>query len=332
MSRKNVCHHFGATTRMASAVALAAVLFSGGEAVAGGAGTATGPVTEAGETIGLALGAALPPGLYFIDTASVVHNRSNTRSGFQSGATLDVMVNIPVVAWSTPWDFLGGHLEAYAALPEATTSTHGRTAGGADLSAAGKGLNGSGLYNPAFFVGEAWNLGNDFHFSNFVGFYAPVNQAGFSYANATNDVWTFNERAALTYNGNGYNVTAHMIYGTSTSTSNPEMTSGSGVSCAVKSCQRADYLNIDFAALKSLGNWEVGPVGYYTTDVSHTSDRLRGNRQIALGGFVGYNLGSVVAQTYVTQDLAVSEGHLLGGTDTRVFFRLVAPIWSPSKP
>jgi len=288
-------------------------------AAPGGAGTSNGPVTEAGETIGLALGAALPQGVYFVDTASVVHNPQKNGS-----ATLDVMVNIPVVAWSTPWDLLGGHIEAYGALPEAVVDSSG-------LGSAKPFGGSAGLYNPAFLVGEAWKLGGNFHFSNFVGGYAPISQPGFSYANATNNVWTFNERAALTYLNDGWNITGHMVWGTSTATTNANQTNSKGVSCARTSCQRADYVNFDFAALKTLGKWEIGPVAYYAGDSSTTSDNLPGNQQFALGAFAGYAFGPLTVQSYITHDVSASTGHLLGGEDTRFFLRFVVPLWNPAK-
>jgi len=288
-----------------STVAGAALLsFSTGAFANAGVGTSAGPVTEAGETIGLALGAALPQGVYFVDTSSEVHIPGTNASHGQTG---DVLVNIPVVAWSTPWDFAGGHIEAYAAAPEAAVLLN-NTGSGAQGGA-------SGLYNPALLVGEAWNLGNNIHFSNFVGGYAPVNQAGFAQDNGTNNVWTFNERAAVSYLADGYNITAHGIYGTSNSTNG---------------YQRADYINVDFAALKNIGKWEIGPVAYYTADVGHATapntNPVEGNRQFALGGFVGYALGGVTVQAYATRDVADSEGVLFGGDQTRIFLRFVVPL------
>jgi hypothetical protein len=306
----------------AMAVSLSVWPLMTSNAHASGAGTSAGPVTEAGESIGLAMGAALPEGLYFVDTASVVHNPGTSRNN-TSGKTLDILVNIPVVVWSTPWTVAGGHIEAYAAVPEAAVNSKG-------LGSAKPYGGSSGLYNPAAFVGAAWALGNDFHFSNFVGFYAPVNQPGFSYANGTNNVWTFNERAALSYLGNGYNLTAHMIYGHSTSTDDATQTNAAGTSCALVDCQRADYLNVDLTALKTIGKWDLGPVAYYTTDLTKSSDSQRGNKQFALGGLVGHPLGDATVQAYVTHDVWTSDGHLLGGKDTRFFLRLVAPLWNPS--
>ena len=311
------------TVMSSAALGAVSLIALSSAAFATGYGTSAGPVTEAGETIGLALGAALPQGVYFIDTMSDVHNPGSTGRGTKSD-TLDVLVNIPVVAWSTPWDLLGGHVEAYAALPEATVNS-------TNLGSAKPYGGSAGLYNPALLIGEAWNLGNDFHFSNFIGGYAPVSQPGFSYANGTNNVWTFNERAALSYLGNGMNITTHAIYGHSTSTTDASETSAvTGTSCAVTSCQRADYLNVDVTALKNFGKWDLGPVGYYTGDVTRTSDSAMGNKQVALGGFAGYNLGGATIQAYVTRDVLESEGHLLGGPDTRFFGRLVIPLWNPA--
>ena len=78
--------------------------------------------------------------------------------------------------------------------------------------------------------------------------------------------------------------------------------------------------------VKTLGKWTFGPVGYYTVDTSHTSDNLQGNRELALGGFLGFALGGVNIETYITQEVSASEGHLSSGEDTRFFLRLVAPL------
>ena len=248
-----------------------------------------GPVTEAGETGGLALGAPLPEGAYFIDTASYI-SRSTTPA-------TDIMVNIPVLAYSTPWQVLGGRVEAYGALPQEAI---GQSNGAHSLWL-------SGMYNPAALVGEAWDLGNGFGFSNFVGGYAPIhNTNGIGV-----DAWTFNERAAISYTGNGLDLTTHAIYGTSTK------------DLATKLQQQGDYLNIDVTATKAFGKWDLGGVGFGTWDLTTTVTNPKETSSIALGPMVGYNFGAVTAQTYVTQDVAQSNR---GGYDTRAFFRLVVPL------
>ena len=55
-----------------------------------------GSVTQPGETVGLAVGAPLPQGLYFVNTGDW-GRRSDP-------ADVSVGVDIPVLAWSTPVD------------------------------------------------------------------------------------------------------------------------------------------------------------------------------------------------------------------------------------
>ncbi|MGB7917787.1 MAG: transporter, partial [Rhodomicrobium sp.] len=75
-------------------------------------------ITQPGELAGLALGAPLPEGVYFENTAGFGSARSLGDSGWAD-------FSIPVVAWSTPWDFFNGHIEAYAAAPVETAGiTH----------------------------------------------------------------------------------------------------------------------------------------------------------------------------------------------------------------
>src|SRR6202040_2103625 len=58
-----------------------------------------GSVTQPGETVGVAAGTPLPEGLYFVNAG----NWGNRR-GVDTAAGVD----IPVVAWSTPWTIFGG--------------------------------------------------------------------------------------------------------------------------------------------------------------------------------------------------------------------------------
>lgn len=51
--------------------------------------------------------------------------------------------------------------------------------------------------------------------------------------------------------------------------------------------------------------------------------------QFALGGLVGYNFGPVIAQVYVTRDIAQSN---YTGYDTRLWTRLIVPLWNPDAP
>src|SRR4029077_13569456 len=69
-----------------------------------------GSVTQPGETVGVAAGAPLPPGLYHVNTADW-----GCRNTHPSNTC--VGVTIPVVAWSTPVTLLGARLQFLVATP-----------------------------------------------------------------------------------------------------------------------------------------------------------------------------------------------------------------------
>lgn len=253
-------------------------------------GASAAPVTAAGESIGLALGAPLPQGGYLIDTAIFVSTPTKPN--------VDVLVNIPVLAYSSPWKTLGGTVFGYAALPEAAVGVE-------------KASWVRSFYNPAGFVGLAWDLGGGWGFSNVVGGYAPIkSDVG---AILGGDFWTFNDRAAISYTANGWNLTAHAIYGTS----------GHDRSTHVQT--QNDYFNLDLTATKTFGKWEAGAVGFHSADTSTAArNRASGKQsQFALGGLLAYHFGPVSMQMYLTHD--VSEKNI-GADSNRFFLRLLAPL------
>src|SRR3954467_11291644 len=98
-----------------------------------------GSVTQPGETVGLASGAPLPEGLYFVNTGDW---------GNRSGVDTSLGVDIPVLAWSTPWTILGGRVQFLIAGPVVEVGVHRTTY-----------LR--GVYNPLVSGQLAWDLGNN---------------------------------------------------------------------------------------------------------------------------------------------------------------------------
>ena len=248
----------------------------------------------AGETSGLALGAPLPQGFYFVNTTSFRQ--------FSNATDTETLLDIPVLAWSTPWEFLGGRIEAYTAplIPIAVYATRG-TASNAVVGIAG----------PAILVGEAWDLGkiglDGFYFSNFVGGYLPISNS-MTAALGTKDAFLFNERAAFTYLKNGYNLTAHFVY-----ENYQAQSEGLGTT--------PDDFMYDLTATKTIGKWEVGAVGwgeYHEAATGGTS-----TDHFALGALVGYNLPGATVQVYGGSDVERSN---LTYNDTRLFARIIVPL------
>ncbi len=252
-----------------------------GSALAGIAAPAfAGSVTQPGETVGLAAGTPLPPGVYFVDTTDY-GNIGKEALG----------VTIPVIAWSTPVKLLGARVQLYTAFPLVEASVPGAHV--------------QGWYNPWFAGQLAWDLGNDIGVSYLLGTYPKLTSP------VANDATTINQRFAISYTGNGYNLTANLIL-------------GNEVGNASEDAKKVpNYLNLDLTALKSFGKWSVGPVGYYSTDTNTPYSGYAKQSQFAMGGMVGYDFGPVILQTYLTH--AVTQTNY-PGNDTRFWFRFIIPV------
>jgi hypothetical protein len=258
-----------------------------------------GSVTQPGETVGIAAGAPLPQGLYFVNTADW-----GCRSTSPSTCT---GVTIPVLAWSTPWTFLGARVQFLAATPALEAGVSHTT------------YNAS-MYNPAIFGQLAWDLGGGFGFSYLIGAYFNVDQP-LAWSSTS-----LNQRFALSYTANGWNLTANVIYGIQfDSVTNRPQISPCPAPFGFNGCN-PDFINVDLTATKKFGKWEFGFVGYGSTDLTKPIAQYQKQSQIALGGLFGYDFGPITLQAYATTE--VTE-HNYGGRDTRGWFRIIVPIWTP---
>src|SRR3984893_11871982 len=144
-------------------------------------------VTQPGETVGAPVGAPLAPGWYFVNTVDWgCRNTSPERTCLG--------VDIPVIEWATPWTILGGRLQLLVATPLVEVDVHDT-------------FNHRGVYNPLVAGMLAWNLGNGWGFSYLVGGYFEVHDEV---------AWSstsLNQRFALSYTGNNWNMTANVIWG-----------------------------------------------------------------------------------------------------------------------
>ena len=259
-----------------------------------------GSVTQPGETVGVAAGAPLPPGFYFVNTGDW---------GCRNTSPNDtcVGVDIPVVAWSTPWQLLGARLQFLVATPVVEVGVQN-----SDFH--------SGVYNPLVSGQLAWDLGNGWGFSYLLGAYFGVNSP------VAFDSTSLNQRFALSYTGNGWNLTANAIWGIqfdSVTNCNPAFNPAFSVGpCSIN----PNFLNVDLTATKKFGKWEIGPVGYYSTDLNSPLVGYQKQSQFAVGGLVGYDFGPVILQAYLTTDVYEKN---YGGHDTRFWARVIVPLGNP---
>jgi Putative MetA-pathway of phenol degradation len=258
-----------------------------------------GSVTQPGETVGIAAGAPLSPGLYFANTAD--WGCRNTTPASCLGIT------IPIVTWSTPWTFLGARVQFFSVTPLIETGVEGDSYN-------------AGVFNPALLGQLAWDLGNGFGFSYAFGAYFDVDQSvAFSST-------SLNQRFAVSYTGNDWNLTANVIYGIQLDqvTNRPQI-SPCPAPFAFNGCN-PDFINIDLTAIKKFGKWQIGPVAYGSADLTHPIGSYQQQTQFAVGGLFGYDFGPLTLQAYATAD-AVE--HNYGGRDTRGWFRMIIPLWMP---
>jgi hypothetical protein len=267
-----------------------------------------GSVTQPGETVGIPTGAPLPEGLYFANTADW---------GCRTTATPNTCfgITIPIVTWSTPWTLLGSRVQFFTVTPVAESSV-GNTSSNASV------------FNPALFGQLAWDLGNGFGVSYAFGSYFGIDEpVAFSST-------SLNQRFALSYTGGGWDLTANVIDGIQLdSVTNRPQISPCPAPFGLNGCN-PNFLNVDLTATKKFDKWEFGAVAYGSTDLTRPTFNYQKQSEIAVGGLLGYDFGSVTVQAYVTTE--VMEHNYEGGRDTRGWLRLIIPLWkpeaSPQKP
>jgi Putative MetA-pathway of phenol degradation len=261
-----------------------------------------GSVTQPGETVGIAVGAPLPEGLYFTNTAD--WGCRNTTPTSCLGIT------IPIVSWSTPWTLLGARVQFFTVTPVIETGVSHTSYQ-------------ASFFNPALFGQLAWDLGNGFGFSYALGAYFDVDQAVAFSSNS------LNQRFALSYTGGGWNLTANVIYGIQLDGfAGRAQISPCPTPFAFNGCN-PDFINVDLTATRKFGKWEFGGVAYGSTDLTSPIASYLKQSQFAVGGLFGYDFGPLTLQVYATTEVYERN---YGGRDTRGWFRLIVPLWKPAAP
>ncbi len=258
--------------------------------------------TQPGDSSGQAYAAPIPQGLYFWTTPSY-----GTRpNGSAPGVDANSFVNVPVFAWSTPWTPLGGRIEFAVTVPEVFAGFPS-DAGHSGPSSA------RGLYNSLFAGIWAFDVGQGFNISMLSGFYIPENPGTHG---VSADAWVAREGLNFAYLADGWKVAANLNY----------QFQGKDYLTHLPSAN--DNFVYDLTFTKTVGRWEFGPVGFGSVEVNQRATP-NPTAQFALGGLVGYDFGPVSAQIYATRDVAQRN---LNGYESRIWTRIVVPLWSPSIP
>ena len=270
-------------------------------------GTANAQIVgEPCETCGVALGAPLPEGVFFVDNESY---------GQRDGQNNRLGVNVPITAWSTPISFYNTRLEVLAAIP-VFTHIDGATANRVDV------------YSQALLFVLAHDFGNGFNAAIIAGPRGADNFTNQS-RGAIADI-----RASISYVKDGFNFTVTGNYGGNL---------GGKLTGVNPTTGFDDNIFIDFTATKKFGKVELGVVGSYETDINGPVPR---QRALQIGGLAGYDFGKFTLQAYVTREVFVRQGGWgLGQTsfanptpngsndyETRGFIRLIVPLYVAPAP
>jgi Putative MetA-pathway of phenol degradation len=137
---------------------------------------------------------------------------------------------------------------------------------------------------------------------------------------------SLNQRFALSYVRDGWNLTANVIYGLQfDSFTNQPQISPCAAPFGLSGCN-PDFLNVDLTATKKFGKWEFGAVAYGSTDLTLPIGNYQKQGSIAVGGLLGYDFGPVNLQAYATTEVVERN---YGGRDTRGWLRMIIPLWTP---
>ncbi len=251
-----------------------------------------------GITTGIPLGAPLPQGFFIVDMPSYGYRNSNPQQ--------DVPALVPAwLIWSTPWQIAGGHVLFDFASPMPFVDVKGV-------------LNKGGFANPLLNSQLKWDLGSGFFGGVHAGVYLPVRD-DLTPLGIPRNFASFQGVAALSYLGGGWDISGTFIYGTGQS----------GNAFTAPGNFAPDWINVDLTATKKFGKFEIGAVGFGSTDLNSPVPGYAKQSQIAVGGLVGYDLGPVNFQLKLTRDVAETN---YGGYETRAWANIIIPVWVAAPP
>lgn len=270
-----------------------------------------------GSSLGLPTGINPPEGVWFEDTSSIyTAQATDTAGSAKDGTKLTAISTAPRILWTTPWKILGATEMAFVVMPIVNL----------DISniPGHAGVTGHSLAfaNPEIApLNLSWNLGMPGLFgSTTFGFYPPIGRYSTSATvNVGNHFWTFQPEVALSYVSAQWLLSAHVMYDINTENTATDYTSG-------------DQIFVDLTALHNFGKWSLGPVAYYTKQVTadtnsgtyYGADRpLFGEPGAFAPGFlVSYKLSKASVTGYVTHDVIASQS---GSVGTRFYLRVMFP-------
>lgn len=316
------------TSAVGGAVALGALAL-------GGATANAASFTPPGEEAGLNAANPLPEGVYFVNIFGT--GGDYLVDDKRSNLTFDV----PVIAWATPWqlNFLGftGRFEVIAAAPIIDNVGIAQLPGTTCASNTCRDF--TTMYNPLVIAGFAWDLGGGWGFSSFDGGYFPIDNELREFGH---DIWVYNNRSWLGWSGTLFGAGMKDGGGGIKATFAVENVLGlTGNDLQGHGRVQPDYDNVNFTAYVTIGKWDLGLLGFFSTDLENfaygpgqcgnTTLKCAQSRS-GVGPLVQYDFPGVSLQASYTFDVADQNYRNLDGSRMQVnefWVKSVIPLWTP---
>ncbi len=284
-------------TALFASVPAAILLLGAGQGFAAESGDFQ--ATLRGATIGVPLGAAPPPGLYFgLETFIGINNPGTGVNSAAAGAvpvlgtarglTVFGQAYAASLVWGTGWKFLGGDVTFAVIQPGFTVAGFATNPVPPPMASCTPPMNfgcagGSffeNLHNTVWSSSLSWNLGAGWFGSAGFDFQGPD---GSQYNGTLNqDYWTFSPHAAVAYFSKEWKIAVNSEYDIHTASAGHTGTfaaiaanaglvpTATNVGAPGIGYRGGDQLFVDWSAEYKLGKWAFGPVGYFkfqtTTD------------------------------------------------------------------
>jgi hypothetical protein len=327
----------------------------------------------AGSTMGAPIAAAPPPGVFFNNTFSYIPNGSgNGNSGCGVGCRehYNAGIDTATVTWGSGWTFLGGvyfpSISQTGYQASATSTPYPQGGGPLSSPTYGNIMDyeiGNTYFNPINF---SWKFGDAFFVNAGLGFVAPT---GTTFAGSlVPDYWTIRPHAAVSYLGQGWNLTTNFVYDINTASRgntglyqiialNPATSASTaalltGPANPGAGYTTGNYLYLDWTATKKFGNWEIGPVGFFkfqttndtpgginpATGAAWTCAQLTNAKlptcgmdvNIGAGVLVGYNFGPVDMKLIYANGF-YSRDAIDSPTGSTIYLKTSFKLWSPDE-
>ncbi|WKW52108.1 SphA family protein [Rhodomicrobium lacus] len=271
------------------------------------------PYTD-GISLGSAVGALPPPGVYFQNVFFYAPIKNHDAKGNYTGDDITGYVNVPAVIFVPDIKILGAQYAFAIVQPFDHIESDPKVGGN---------VNRSGFFSTIISpVNLSWQLPNDLHVSVGLGIYIPDGTFDSRVpggALPSSNFWAYEPSVGISWLHNGWNISAKFLVDINEKNEETDYKSG-------------NVFNTDFSINKAIGNWTVGFGGYWRyqfTDDVQFGRKVNGDgnraEEFGVGPIVGYNFGSFQFDAYYERALYWKNE----AAGDRLFTRVTVPLYTP---